>query len=100
MMPKAKLRIAISSGDPAGIGPEIIKKALADPKLRRLATYKIFAAPYSGPLGKPSAASGSAALSNVLDAARSVLRGEADALVTAPLSKEAIHLAGSRMPGH
>jgi 4-hydroxythreonine-4-phosphate dehydrogenase len=99
-MPKAKLRIAISSGDPSGIGPEIVKKALADPKLQRLASYKIFAAPYRGPLGKASAASGRAALSNVLDAARSVLRGEADALVTAPISKEAIHLAGSRMPGH
>ncbi|TWT45966.1 4-hydroxythreonine-4-phosphate dehydrogenase [Phycisphaerae bacterium RAS1] len=34
--------IGISMGDPLGIGPEVIVKALADPDLRRLARYVIF----------------------------------------------------------
>ena len=34
--------IGITMGDPAGIGPEIIVKALADPDIRRAAKYIIF----------------------------------------------------------
>lgn len=34
--------IGITMGDPAGIGPEIIVKALADPQVRRAARYVIF----------------------------------------------------------
>lgn len=34
--------IGITMGDPAGIGPEIIVKALADPELRRAARYIVF----------------------------------------------------------
>ena len=34
--------IAITMGDPAGIGPEVIVKALADPVLRHRARYIIF----------------------------------------------------------
>ena len=34
--------IGITMGDPAGIGPEVIVKALADPQLRRAARYVIY----------------------------------------------------------
>ena len=34
--------IAITMGDPAGIGPEVIIKALADPVLRHKAKYIIY----------------------------------------------------------
>ena len=34
--------IAISMGEPAGIGPEVIVKALADPILRHKARYIIY----------------------------------------------------------
>ncbi|MEM6315908.1 MAG: 4-hydroxythreonine-4-phosphate dehydrogenase PdxA [Planctomycetota bacterium] len=34
--------IAISMGDPAGIGPEVVVKALADPQLRRRARFIIY----------------------------------------------------------
>ncbi len=37
-------KIAISLGDPGGIGPEVIVKALADPELRRLAHFRILGA--------------------------------------------------------
>ncbi|MGB2797250.1 MAG: 4-hydroxythreonine-4-phosphate dehydrogenase PdxA, partial [Phycisphaerae bacterium] len=35
-------RLGISLGDPAGIGPEVVAKALADPAVRRLARFAVF----------------------------------------------------------
>lgn len=35
-------QMAITVGDPAGIGPEIAAKALADPQIRRLARFTVF----------------------------------------------------------
>lgn len=35
-------RIGITMGEPAGIGPEVIVKALADPEIRRLARFQIY----------------------------------------------------------
>ncbi|MDP7347903.1 MAG: hypothetical protein QF735_06710, partial [Phycisphaeraceae bacterium] len=40
--PPRKPVIGITMGEPAGIGPEIVVKALADPELRRLARYVIY----------------------------------------------------------
>ncbi|MHC4482807.1 MAG: 4-hydroxythreonine-4-phosphate dehydrogenase PdxA [Planctomycetota bacterium] len=37
-----QLVIGITMGDPAGIGPEVVVKALADPELRRAAKFIIF----------------------------------------------------------
>jgi len=34
--------LAVTMGDPAGIGPEVIVKALADPVLRQRARYIIY----------------------------------------------------------
>lgn len=92
--------LAISAGDPAGIGPEVTAKALKDPSIRRLADFMVFNAPFHGPARRPSLLSGRAALSNVRSAALAVMLGRADALVTAPISKEALHLAGASYPGH
>lgn len=39
---KSRPFIAITMGDPGGIGPEVIVKALADPKLRNAADFVIF----------------------------------------------------------
>lgn len=39
---RAKPVIGITMGDPAGIGPEIVVKALADPAVRRLARFVVF----------------------------------------------------------
>lgn len=50
--------------------------------------------------GRPSAEAGRAAAGAVRAAAALVARGEADALVTAPLNKEALGLAGEAFPGH
>jgi 4-hydroxythreonine-4-phosphate dehydrogenase len=34
--------IAVTMGDPAGVGPEVVVKALADPEVRKLARYVIY----------------------------------------------------------
>lgn len=137
--------IAITQGDPSGIGPEIVAKAFRDAPnelrhcfvagdvatLRRAAQTiqrpgvpEIPVARISAPaeardmpprcvpvlqvldLGNPppwgqvSAAAGRAAADSVLWAARAALRGEVDAIVTAPLHKEALSAAGVAFPGH
>jgi 4-hydroxythreonine-4-phosphate dehydrogenase len=111
--------LSISLGDPAGIGPEITARALAKhppqggallfgdpasvpPRLRKaLAGYRWSPVSSGGwKPGKPTAASGEVAFQSVTRAALAVQSGEARALVTAPLSKEALHLAGHDWPGH
>ena len=52
------------------------------------------------PWGRVQAEAGRAAAACVQWAARAALRGEIDGLVTAPLHKEALHLAGVDFPGH
>ncbi len=50
--------------------------------------------------GTITACSGKLSMDAVSAGIEACLMGEADALVTAPISKEAIHLAGYRVPGH
>jgi 4-hydroxythreonine-4-phosphate dehydrogenase len=111
--------LALSLGDPAGIGPEVAAKALGarrprggvllfgDPAtvparwqaaLKGCAWRPVAARPWKA--GRPSAAGGQCAYDSVVAAVKAVQAGEARALVTAPLSKEALHLAGHRWPGH
>lgn len=52
------------------------------------------------PLGVSSAEGGRQAADAVLSAARRALAGDVDAIVTAPLNKKALHLAGHTWPGH
>jgi 4-phospho-D-threonate 3-dehydrogenase / 4-phospho-D-erythronate 3-dehydrogenase len=123
-------RIAISIGDPAGIGPEVVVKALADPEVFSLAEWVVAGdpavisraeaqaglgraqssnlrvldrEPTEVPLpvqGKLSAEAGRAALECVRVATQLCLDGEADAMVTAPVNKEAVTLAGGKFTGH
>jgi 4-hydroxythreonine-4-phosphate dehydrogenase len=51
-------------------------------------------------MGKPQAIAGKASVEYVLKAAKMALKGSVDAIVTAPLNKEAIHLGGYDYPGH
>ncbi|MFZ4480589.1 MAG: 4-hydroxythreonine-4-phosphate dehydrogenase PdxA [Rhodoferax sp.] len=139
--------IAITLGDPAGIGPEIIARAFQDaPELTRgcfvvgdLATMRraaqlvgagriplalaLLDTPSEVPglperclpvlqvgtlaqpvvFGRLDAAAGRLAAECVVWAAQAALRGDIAALVTAPLNKEALSLAGaphSAFPGH
>ena len=89
--------LAITIGDPAGIGPEIVEKALA----RVAVPARVFGSvPPNVRYGEISAEYGRVALEAIDAAIGAVERGECSALVTAPIHKQAIALAGSPFPGH
>jgi 4-hydroxythreonine-4-phosphate dehydrogenase len=114
----------ISAGDPAGIGPEVTLKALAQPEVSGRAEIivagdpkflhqaasaldlpmppSVVAAGDAGGVqpGRVSAAAGSAAVAAIEAAVRMLRQGDADGLVTAPISKEALRAAGYTWPGH
>jgi 4-hydroxythreonine-4-phosphate dehydrogenase len=134
--------IALSMGDPAGIGPELCLTMLTDPTVLAACTPVLFGdatlltqvakathIPIRHPVipfkewpgacnhqacivdmdclagqiitpGQGSAASGSAAHRCVVTAATEAISRRVNAIVTAPLSKEALHLAGVPHPGH
>ncbi len=137
-----RTRLAISLGDPNGIGPEVILGALADERILRyveplivgslsvleshaarlkvrpprLKAIRSAGAPVpegacavletgddrkpAVSFGKITKASGRVAMESVEAAMDTVCEGNADALVTAPISKEAISLAGYEYAGH
>jgi 4-hydroxythreonine-4-phosphate dehydrogenase len=123
-------RVLITSGDPGGVGPELVLRALADPGCAGLAEFTVvgnpadFAQPAAAlgvrlpgihpagrpgggpdsgagpvPVGRPSAAGGQAAVAAVQEAVRLMASGDGDVLVTAPVSKAALRLAGHPWPG-
>jgi 4-hydroxythreonine-4-phosphate dehydrogenase len=134
-------RIAITMGDAAGVGPEIVMKALAQRSLYtrcrplvigdaarliaagRIAGTNVSLNPIAAaeearfesgvvdcldlklippglPFGKVSAAAGHAAYEYVRIATGLAMEGRIEALVTAPLNKEALHAGGHDFPGH
>jgi 4-hydroxythreonine-4-phosphate dehydrogenase len=123
-------RIAITIGDPAGIGAEIALKALSDPALAPIADWLLIAdraaldaasrttginiaglaatlistenlpADHTLTFGDLRAEYGLAAIDYVRRATELCLSGDADAMVTAPLNKEAVTLSGRAFSGH
>lgn len=92
-------RILITGGDPAGIGPEVIAKAFASGKLPSGFDYEILGDADAGIPGKPDHRSASTALASLRQAADRLKSGTADAVVTAPVSKEALQAVGFPFPG-
>ncbi len=118
--------IAITCGDPAGIGPEVALKAAGDRRVRSrcwpvlvgpraiwqktaerlgldLGRWDIepTADPRRHPSpGECSAISGTVAAEAVVAAAVLCLTKKFSAMATAPISKKALGLAGYRFPGH
>jgi 4-hydroxythreonine-4-phosphate dehydrogenase len=136
--------IAISMGDPAGIGPEVILKAAADilrspepppivvlgdldamriaaaglngdvprpeqwrPEMRAKPSDRVLPVLSIGKLpanatvpGRPTIEGADAAYRYVVQGAQMTMRGEASALVTAPINKEWLNRAGHHFPGH
>ncbi|MCD6049274.1 MAG: 4-hydroxythreonine-4-phosphate dehydrogenase [Verrucomicrobia bacterium] len=136
--------IAVTMGDPAGVGPEICLRLLAEASmaevcvpvvfgdaevLRRVA--KVTGLPFDAPViqvadwaeaskrvsvpsvldlrqmkaeevvpGKLSAVCGEAAYQYVSRAIDAALACQVQGVATAPLNKEAMHLAGHKYPGH
>jgi 4-hydroxythreonine-4-phosphate dehydrogenase len=95
-------RIAITVGDPAGIGPEIAARAAADPSVLAVCQPVVYA-PSPEPAFVPgvlSGAAGRAAYDVIVRAVGDAQRGEVDAIATAPVNKEAFRLAGLAWAGH
>jgi len=135
-------RIALTLGDIAGIGPELVARAVTDPQVLAICQPVIVGHPeiirrtlhalgisaalteiaslseisngsetifcwnpgqsnvLDVPLGRIDARAGRAAYDYLIGATRGALSGVIDALVTAPLSKAALHAAGLNFPGH
>ena len=133
--------IALTLGDPAGIGPEIIVKVfqdeiltintrvlvIGDAKTLEKVAQEIapeiqihsietpgegWYQPYTIdvidlnnvseilPTGQPSAESGKASYEAIQKAVALVLKDEVAAIVTCPINKKSLHLAGHPFPGH
>jgi 4-hydroxythreonine-4-phosphate dehydrogenase len=95
-----KPRIAITLGDPAGIGPEIVSKALRDPRVRRQCHPIVLGSTDRIRMGQPSREAGERAIAALEEGLALVRSGQAQALVTAPVSKESFQLAHHGFPGH
>jgi 4-hydroxythreonine-4-phosphate dehydrogenase len=97
-----KPRVAITAGDPAGIGPEIARKAASDPQVQDTCDVTIYAPPNLERFapGVLSADAGRAAYEQICRAVRDALAGSVDALATAPVNKLAFAQAGLPWKGH
>ncbi len=95
-------RIGITTGDPAGIGPEVAERAARDPGVRSVCEPVLYATPGAGACrpGVVSAAAGRAAYQAVTRAVRDALAERVGAIVTGPIHKQAWALAGLRWRGH
>lgn len=108
-------RIAVTLGDPRGIGPEVAFAALRDPTVAGAAEFVLIGpeALRSGPSyravgggdslgGSLGGAAGAGRIAGeaVRRGVRMALAGEVDALVTAPIDKAAFHVGGWKFPGH
>jgi 4-phospho-D-threonate 3-dehydrogenase / 4-phospho-D-erythronate 3-dehydrogenase len=96
-----KPRIAITLGDPAGIGPEIAMKAAMDPRVRELCDPAFYGSINTGRFAEAvSAEAGRAAYEAIVAAVADAMSGRVDGIATAPISKEAFALAGLPWHGH
>ena len=93
-------RVAITVGDPAGIGPEIAARAAADPRVLAVCDPMVYSSSGSFSPGVLSAEAGRAAYETIVRAVDDARRGAVDAIATAPVSKQAFHLAGLPWRGH
>jgi 4-hydroxythreonine-4-phosphate dehydrogenase len=97
-----KPRIAITSGDPAGIGPEIAQKAADDPRVREACEPVVYGPPPGArfTLGELSADAGRAAYDTLCSAVKDAQSGVVAAVATAPVNKLAFARAGLPWKGH
>lgn len=93
------LRIAVTVGDPAGIGPEVVGMALGSPDLDRSCLFEIVGP--SGPVqpGHPTIKGAKAAFEALEAAASGLLEGRYAAVVTGPIHKARMREVGFHFPG-
>jgi len=121
-----KPRIAITMGDPAGIGPEISLKAAGDRRVRNVCSpimvgprdiweeyartfriktnglffHDIYCPKYDIEPGRESSQTGRMAAEAIVAAAVMALDGAVSGMATAPISKKALALAGYKQTAH
>ena len=97
--------IAVTAGDPSGIGPEIAVKAIRDPRVVEACRPVIYG-PHAPaeierfPAGVVSAESGRAAYDAIERAVADSRAGTVAGIATAPINKEAFAAAGLAWRGH
>lgn len=95
-------RIAVTVGDPAGIGPEIARKAADDPRVRDACEVVLYGPPAGARFepGVLSADAGRAAYDAICAAVRDAQAGVLGGIATAPVNKLAFARAGLPWKGH
>jgi 4-hydroxythreonine-4-phosphate dehydrogenase len=93
------VRVGITFGDPAGIGPEIVRAALRSANLPRGVEYHLIGATEAFAPGKPERASAEHAIRALEEAVSLARAGGIQAVVTGPVSKRAMHNAGFLFAG-
>ncbi len=93
------LRIGITLGDCAGIGPEIIDAALKSDRLPDRAEYVVIGKYPDCSLGKPTLETARAAAAALEEAVTLARRGTLAAVVTGPVHKARMYEAGFKFPG-
>jgi 4-hydroxythreonine-4-phosphate dehydrogenase len=97
--------VAITVGDPSGIGPEVSAKAARDPRVVD-ACRPVLYGPHTAaelarfPIGQIDAESARAAYDAIARATSDALAGRVAAIATAPVSKAAFAAAGFAWRGH
>lgn len=101
-MSSMKPRVAITCGDPAGIGPEIAQKAANDPRVRDICAPVVYGPPAGARYtpGELSAEAGQAAYDTLCEAVKDAQSGVVAAVATAPVNKLAFARAGLPWKGH
>ena len=93
------LRIGITLGDPAGVGPEIIRTALASEKRPRDVDCRVIGDVGNAVAGVPTADSARVALAAMEQAVALAISGEIDAIATGPIHKARMAEVGFAFPG-
>jgi 4-hydroxythreonine-4-phosphate dehydrogenase len=105
------VRVAVTLGDPRGIGPEVSEAALADPRVAGAASFvrvgpeSLLRSGDDVSVGRWTADDGAAAAGRIAGeairrAVEMAMAGEVDAICTAPIDKSAFHAGGWHYPGH
>jgi 4-hydroxythreonine-4-phosphate dehydrogenase len=101
----ARPRVGVTVGDPAGIGPEIARKASADPRVSSICDVILYGPSSDQELGRfqpgrVSPDAGRAAYEAIVAATSDARAGHIDAIATAPINKEAFAASGLPWRGH
>ena len=89
-MPPSPPTVALTLGEPAGIGPEVIAKTLRDPRLPRGFRYEVLGDAHTAKPGKLTRTGARTALRALAEAAAGCRTGKYAAMVTGPVQKEAL----------